>query len=274
MRWILVFIFLYLIPLMVLFKNYNNFKRSCIYSSIYIVLATTIVISNVYMSGLNKIEEAMYYQNYANEERYKENQNLKSIKDNNEEIAVDNDIESPDRNNEKITLENQIQQEDKSKEETTKEAIHSKSDIEIIREFKTEIYEIEKIALMPMRECMPYTKNISANLKKLMQIKGDIEYAKEKCEEAIGEYDSMEIPKLSRQEYTSVLESGRKDLKNTYELRAKAMESAISLVDTKNPKHIGKITEYLNLSDSHIESFKNRLSDLENNIYKNQATNN
>ena len=28
------------------------------------------------------------------------------------------------------------------------------------------------------------------------------------------------------------------------------MESAITLINTKNPKYIGKITEYLNLSDN------------------------
>ena len=40
------------------------------------------------------------------------------------------------------------------------------------------------------------------------------------------------------------------------------MDFAITLIDTKNPKYIGKITEYLNLSDNCIENFKNRLVDL------------
>ena len=65
MRWIVVFLFLYFIPLIVLFKNYNNIKRSFIYASMYITLVTTIVVTNIYISGLNKIEEAMYYQNYS-----------------------------------------------------------------------------------------------------------------------------------------------------------------------------------------------------------------
>jgi hypothetical protein len=41
-----------------------------------------------------------------------------------------------------------------------------------------------------------------------------------------------------------------------------AMESAIELVNTKNPKYVGKVTQYLNLSDKQIASFKERLSDL------------
>ena len=51
MRWILVFLFLYIIPLVVLFRNYNNFKRSLIYASTYIVVMTTIVITNIYISN-------------------------------------------------------------------------------------------------------------------------------------------------------------------------------------------------------------------------------
>ena len=56
MRWILVFIFFYLIPLIVLFKNYKKFSRACIYACTYVVLATTIVISNMYISGIKQIE--------------------------------------------------------------------------------------------------------------------------------------------------------------------------------------------------------------------------
>ena len=62
MRWILVFILLYLIPLTVLFKNYKSLKRACIYGSIYVMLATTIVITNIYLSGLKIIEETLDYE--------------------------------------------------------------------------------------------------------------------------------------------------------------------------------------------------------------------
>ena len=61
MRWILVFMLLYLIPLTVLFKNYKSFKRACVYGSIYVMLSTTIVITNIYLSGLKIIEETLDY---------------------------------------------------------------------------------------------------------------------------------------------------------------------------------------------------------------------
>lgn len=279
MRWILVFIFLYLIPLIIVFKNYNNFKRSCIYSSIYVVLVTSIVITNVYMSGLNKIEEAMYYQRYVSEYTQKSKEDYKSDK-----IEVSKDEDKVTQENATNKLDEEIisnnqgdkvdnKNEDITNKESTKETMSNKTDMKIIDSFKEDIYEIEKIALMPMRDCMPYTKNIAENLKKLGSIRKDIEYAKQKCSEAILEYESMAIPKLSTEEYTSVLDSARNDLVKTYELREKAMENALNLVDTKNPKYIGRVTEYLNLSDNHIASFKDRISDLKENIANNVKNN-
>lgn len=271
MRWTLVFIFLYLIPLIIVFRNYKNFKRSCIYSSIYVVLVTTIVISNIYMSGLNKIEEAMYYHHYASEYIYTNKESSKSgnveEKDTTEEVIQDNDIDEPDNmvvDKKEIQINNKKQ--DICNIDTTKETMVTKNDMEIIENFKEDIYEIEKIALIPMRDCMPYTKNIAENLKKLSSVREDLEYARQKCTKVIAEYENMEIPDLSKEEYTHVLDSARIDLIKTYELREKAMESALNLVDTKNPKYIGKVTEYLKLSDNHITSFKERVSDLKETI--------
>lgn len=271
MRWILVFIFLYLIPLIIVFRNYKNFKRSCIYSSIYVVLVTTIVISNIYMSGLNKIEEAMYYQHYASEyiRAGKESSKPGKIeeKDTKEEVIQNNNIDETDDivvDNKEIQIDNN--KDDVSNTDILRETMVAKNDMEVIHSFKEHIYEIEKIALIPMRDCMPYTKNIAENLKKLSEVREDIEYAKEKCTEAIAEYKNMEIPNLSKEEYTYVLDSARNDIIKTYELREKAMESALNLVDTKNPKYIGRVTEYLKLSDNHITSFKERISDLKDTI--------
>ncbi|WP_042277159.1 hypothetical protein [[Clostridium] dakarense] len=278
MRWILVFLFLYLIPLIVLFRNYNNFKRSCIYSSIYIVLVSTIVITNMYMSGLNKIREAMYYQNYAFDERYKDKYASNFEKDYEEQdkenkkekttsnVEIDNKssnenevAKNNDKSDNKVKEDNDLSKNDKIEEVSiTKE----KTDKEIVTEFKKEIYDIETVALVPMRDCMPYTKNISENLKHLDSIEEDVEYAQKMCKEVISMYDDMNIPSLSEKDYTQVLYNARDDVKKAYELREKAMESASKLIETKNPKYIGKITEYLKLSDKHITSFKERLSDL------------
>ena len=113
-----------------------------------------------------------------------------------------------------------------------------------------------------MRECIPYTKNVAENLKNLNKVKDDLEYALDMCREVISIYKTMDIPQLSNDDYTKILNSAKNDVKTAYELREKAMESAITLVDTKNPKYIGKITEYLNLSDNYMDNFKERLLDL------------
>ncbi len=269
MRWILVFLFLYLIPLIALFRNYSNFKRSCIYSSMYVVLVSTIVITNIYMSGLNKIKEAMYYHNYVSEEsddnRYASNFSGNPSPKNKEDIYQEKN------ENKVVDDKEQFIQDDKSKikevnensiDKVEKTEINKKNDKETIFEFKKQIYDIETLALMPMRDCMPYTKNISENIKNLSNIKKDLEYAHEKCEEVVSMYNKMEMPTLLKSEHTKELDNARNDVKKAYELRSMAMESAIKLVDTKNPKYIGKITQYLDLSDKQISSFKERINDL------------
>ncbi|MCC0697074.1 MULTISPECIES: MSCRAMM family adhesin SdrC [unclassified Clostridioides] len=304
MRWILVFIFLYLIPLIVIFRNYKNFKRSCIYSSIYVVLATTIMISNIYMSGLNKIKESMYYHNYISDETYdekyvsnfneKEEEDLKQDKKNSKESnnkKVDNKQEkntqstenNKEENQKDVTKNNDLERNTSTNSESEKQVNTGenkdtytskendsedikKIDLESIGIFKKEIYNIERVALVPMRECIPYTKDIAKNITKLSSIKKDVTNARNKCKEVIEEYENMQIPELSKDEYTKVLSSARDDVKKAYELRQKSMDSALKLINTKSPKYIGKITEYLDLSDKQIESFKNRLNDLNEEI--------
>lgn len=277
MRWILVFIFLYLIPLIILFRNYKNFKRSCIYGSMYVVLATTIVISNVYISGLNSIKESMYYQNYALDSRYQdkydsnfeeEEEVKKEPKEEPEDAFIDKQASNiTNRDNE---YNNKISKDTNDKEFKDESDDRVSSDLENIYNFKKEVYSIERQALMPMRDCMPYTKDISKNIKRLDSIKKDIVYARDMCREVVSEYENMEIQGLSDDKYTKVLYNARDDVKKTYELREKAMNSAIKLVDTKSPKYIGQITEYLDLSDKHIDSFKVRVEDLKQKVQQDQ----
>lgn len=228
MRWILVFILLYLIPLTVLFKNYKSFRRACIYGSVYVVLSTTIVITNIYLSGLRVFEDTLDY---------------------------DNDL---------VLETSYLDQHDM--DFLDKEQSIKKSDLQKIDEFRKDIYSVEKVALMPMRECLPYTNNLQKSLSNLVQIKNDVVYAKEMCEDVVKIYDNMDVPTLSRDEYTQVLDTARINVKKTYELRTLAMDSSINLIDTKNPIYINKITEYLKLSDKEINSFKNKIDRLKETI--------
>lgn len=228
MRWMLVFILLYLIPLTVLFRNYKSFKRACIYGSIYVILSTTIVISNIYLSGLKIIEEALDYSDDLVLETY--------------------------LNNDKNILNNK---------ELTR-----KLDLQKIDDFRKEIYSTEKKALMPMRECLPYTNNLQKSLANLSQIRSEVLYAKNMCEEVVKIYDNMDVPVLSKDEYTQVLKSAKLNVKKTYELRTLAMESSLQLIDTKNPIYINKITDYIKLSDKEINTFKDKMDQLKSTINK------
>lgn len=228
MRWVLVFILLYLIPLTVLFRNYKSFKRACIYGSIYVILSTTIVISNIYLSGLKIIEETLDYSDDLVLETY--------------------------LNNDKNILNNK---------ELTR-----KLDLQKIDDFRKEIYSTEKKALMPMRECLPYTNNLQKSLANLSQIRSEVLYAKNMCEEVVKIYDNMDVPVLSKDEYTQVLKSAKLNVKKTYELRTLAMESSLQLIDTKNPIYINKITDYIKLSDKEINTFKDKMDQLKSTINK------
>ena len=266
MRWMLVFLFLYLIPLIILFRNYKNFKRSCIYGSIYVVLATTIVISNMYMSGLNKIKEALYYQNYASDERYKD----RYVSNFDKQYKKDENNKKDDKKEAKDTVDKKSENNIESNNENeVAQKLEEVPDSKKIYEFKKEIYDVERIALVPMRECMVYTKDIAKNFKNIKNVKNDVEYAKEMCKEVVGIYEDFEVPTLSNEEYNKVLVNAKNDVKKAYELREKAMENANKLIETKNPKYIGKITQYLDLSDKQIESFKERLNDLKDKMKEN-----
>ncbi|MEF2899874.1 MAG: hypothetical protein U0N84_00205 [Terrisporobacter sp.] len=228
MRWMLVFILLYLIPLTVLFRNYKSFKRACIYGSIYVILSTTIVISNIYLSGLKIIEETL---------DYSDDLVLETYLDNDKNIL----------NNKELTR---------------------KLDLQKIDDFRKEIYSTEKKALMPMRECLPYTNNLQKSLANLSQIRSEVLYAKNMCEEVVKIYDNMDVPVLSKDEYTQVLKSAKLNVKKTYELRTLAMESSLQLIDTKNPIYINKITDYIKLSDKEINTFKDKMDQLKSTINK------
>ncbi|MEG0857073.1 MAG: hypothetical protein RSG52_11415 [Terrisporobacter sp.] len=222
MRWILVFILLYLIPLIVLFRNYKCFRRACVYGSIYVVLCTTLVITNIYSSGLRIIEETLDYDNNLVLETYSEHESSEFME-----------------------------------EKTTKEL-----DLEKVYEFKKDIYSIERKALIPMRDCFTYTNNPQRSLSNLDEVKDDVFFAKEMCENVVQIYEEMQVPNLSKDEYTKHLDKARLYVKKTYELRTLAMENSIVLIDSKNPIYINKIKEYLKLSDKEIAKFKNEMENI------------
>ena len=143
-----------------------------------------------------------------------------------------------------------------------------KLDLQKIDDFRKEIYSTEKKALMPMRECIPYTNNLQKSLANLSQIRSEVLYAKNMCEEVVKIYDNMDVPVLSKDEYTQVLKSAKLNVKKTYELRTLAMESSLQLIDTKNPIYINKITDYIKLSDKEINTFKDKMDQLKSTINK------
>ena len=211
MRWILVFIFLYVIPLVVLFKNYKKFSRACIYACTYVVLATTIVISNMYISGIKQLE------------------NNNSMVMNYKEIYTS----SLDVNN--------VEQ-----------------DLLKIKQYKSDISDIENIALKPIKECGVYSKDIQTCITN--------NAAKYMSERVIELYDDMEVPQLSKNEYTKTLNECTKYMKESYELKYKAIDQIEKLIKKDDIDDVSEIKKYIKQSDEKIDKYQKQISELERKI--------
>ena len=169
-RWILVILILYVLPIGILFKNKESFKRASIYGSMYTVVVTVIVISNIYISTLNKME-VFLNNKYTFDEKYE----AKSDESHKEEINRENENK---KNKDKVDISVKEQKDIKENEVISIEL----TDKEIVKNFKEEIYDIERQALVPMRECMPDLKNLKVNLQTIKDAKKDVSYAKSMCE--------------------------------------------------------------------------------------------
>ena len=254
MRWALVILILYILPVLILFKYRGDFKRSSIYGSIYVVVASVIVITNIYISTLNKIESMLESRNYASDEKHIDKEEYEHIK----KECKDKNYDDQETSNTDIDSKelNEINK------ETSKTISSEKSDDEVIKKFKESIYEIERKALIPMRECIPNFKNMDINLKAIKKAKKDVSYAKEMCDQVVETYEQMEVPKLSNIEDTKKLESSKVYVQKAYILRGKAMDSAQNLLKSKNMKYVGEIKEYLRLSDIEIKNFLDTIKEL------------
>lgn len=219
MRWILVFIFLYVIPLVVLFKNYKKFSRACIYACTYVVLATTIVISNMYISSIKQLE------------------NNNSMVMNYKEIYTS----SLDVNN--------VEQ-----------------DLLKIKQYKSDISDIENIALKPIKECGVYSKDIQTCITNNAKIRKDIDKAKYMSERVIELYDDMEVPQLSKNEYTKTLNECTKYMKESYELKYKAIDQIDKLIKKDDIDDVSEIKKYIKQSDEKIDKYQKQISELERKI--------
>lgn len=250
MRWILVILILYVLPIGILFKNKESFKRASIYGSMYTVVVTVIVISNIYISTLNKME-VFLNNKYTFDEKYE----TKSDESHKEEINRENENK---KNKDKVDISVKEQKDIKENEVISIEL----TDKEIVKNFKEEIYDIERQALVPMRECMPDLKNLKVNLQTIKDAKKDVSYAKSMCEKVVKTYEDMDVPKLKNEENTAILNDAKKCVQKAYILRGKAMDYAQELLNSKNLKYVSEIKEYLRLSDLEIEKFLNNMKQL------------
>lgn len=224
MRWILVFIIFYLIPLTVIFKNNKKFSRACIYSCSYVVVATSIVIINMYISSIKKLEadlDQLAYNSSSYTDKYVSTFDLNSKRD----------------------------------------------DMKKIEDFKNQISHIECIALKPTNKSLVNIDNIdkyyytdTEDMKE--QIKKSIYI----CERTAEMYDDMDIPNLSKKEYTARLKKSTRYMKRAYENKNKAMKEIYYSLENKNKDNIYVAKKYLEQSYNNIDLYKNQIKSLEKEI--------
>ncbi|GAA0709861.1 hypothetical protein GCM10008904_21100 [Paraclostridium ghonii] len=258
MRWALVILLLYVLPLWILFKNKEDFKRASMYGCMYVVVATVIVVCNIYISTLNKIENFLEYKSYSFNEEYENNIERKTST---KEPEID-EAKKTHRNEKEALNVDKVYNESESNINKVDNISIEENDKEAIKNFKSEIYKIERKALVPMRKCIPDTKNIKIDTKSINKAKKDVEYAKKMCDEVVKIYEEMEVPKLSSEEDTNQLEYSKICVQKAYILRGKAMECAQKMLKTKNLKYVSQIKEYLSLSDKEIKNFVDTIKSL------------
>ena len=219
MRQILVCIFLYVIPLIVLFKNYKKFSRACIYACTYVVLATTIVISNMYISGITQLE------------------NNNSLVMNYKEIYT-----------------------------SSLDVYNVEQDLSKIKKYKSDIVNIENIALNSIKECGIYSKDIETYITNKQLMKNNIDKAKYMSERVIELYDDIEVPQLSKKEYTKKLKECTNYMKESYELKYKAIDQLDQLIKKDNIDDVSNIKKYIKQSDEKINKYQKQISELESKV--------
>ncbi|EPZ60801.1 hypothetical protein H477_0337 [[Clostridium] sordellii ATCC 9714] len=103
---------------------------------------------------------------YTFDEKYE----AKSNESHKEEINRENENK---KNKDKVDISVKEQKDIKENEKIKENEVISieLTDKEIVKNFKEEIYDIERQALVPMRECMPDLKNLKVNLQTIKDAK-------------------------------------------------------------------------------------------------------
>ncbi|MDR0880108.1 MAG: hypothetical protein LBN09_05305 [Clostridioides sp.] len=289
MRWILVFIFLYLIPLTVLFTNYNSSKsRRFLLGGMYITVMTFVVTLNIYMSGLKRIEEAMNTREVIQVEVKKEltkrmqteakNQSTGDDFDSNDEIhdEINDDSNSLGKSSEDVEVSLELRKADNEESDTELDSDKNrnqdsidkiiepnkakmKSETDKVDAFKAQVLKNEKIAFDPMMKCLKYTDNITKSIGNIEQVRSDVTDARDKCKELVAVYHSMKVPDMSNPKCETEMKNAVKEMEKAYIIRGESMNAALELVNTKNPKYISKVKDPLDEAKKNVVNFHDKI---------------
>lgn len=117
-----------------------------------------------------------------------------------------------------------------------------------------------------IKECGVYSEDIKTYITDKGKMRKDIDKAKYMSERVIELYDDMEVPQLSKKEYTKTLKECTKYMKESYELKYKAIEQIEKLIKKDDIDDVSNIKKYIKQSDEKIDKYQKQISELETKI--------
>ncbi|SHH34982.1 hypothetical protein [Tepidibacter thalassicus] len=265
LNWNLILCILCALSIIVILSYRNKNKYKYIFLIVYVITVSTMIVVNLSMNKnvVKKIEthkntveknsEHVVKANENTEVQEKECINMEQ-KSNNKPTIVESEVETIKKD--EIKISEQI----KKYEEI--------DEMELVDNFKKEIYFIEKKALVPLRNCYSILKKIQKGKANIDELKNEAINAKRKCELVEKMYMELEVPKLKDKENVDLLDDARFDMQKAFYMRRKAMENGLEFLDTKNPAYIIKIKNELKISDELVHSCVKKINKVKSNLEK------
>ncbi|KXZ39161.1 hypothetical protein SAMN05661008_01150 [Alkalithermobacter thermoalcaliphilus JW-YL-7 = DSM 7308] len=253
--WLFVFLTLYIPPLMVILMWRNFRKRRYIYGSVYIILATIMIITVLNLA--TKSESVQ-----MNQKKVQIEKDIEDIKEDKEHVEVvvieeDKDIYTEEK------------KEDKSEEIQEKEEIEiveeinqvvSKTQTEIFEEFYEKLKEIDKRGLDELKKAYSVVEDIKNSKLNLRHLYNIGKKAKMECEIIEIELKKLKVPDSLDKDIREILISAKNDLQIAYYLRGKALENGLKLLDGKNPKYMIKLQQLFRSSDEYVVKCREKIN--------------
>ena len=261
--WIFIVCILYLPVVIVFIVWEEEIKRKIKYGGVYTIIACVVVL--IVMNTSFKYTSFNIKSSAINKNEYVHKQNTQSK---NCISTSDNTIVINQK--EKIGITNEINKsiENANLDYKYKKSQELRKEIEIVLDFKKELFDIEKQALLPLRKSYEVLKNVQKGRADIADLLKEIKSSKDKCQLVENKYMNLEVPEGISDDNKKLMNEAKNDLQKAYFLRGDALDDGIIFLEKKNVKYIFKCKEKLNLADKYIYSCVEKLNQIKCEVNK------